>query len=349
MRLDPELARVLDWGEPGVLLSGGPDLDGWETPAFRAVRVSWTALRVVRWGPRRVKLTFVDRRIRQSREVKPPRSAGARWASHARAFAEAVAARTEAELWEEQGRAFEGDWEGGPRIAWRGDVLRLPVERERHYQTVVGELLSGSAPWPHTDIHWREVEHATPDDLWPVVALSWRERGHTRVAFLGREDDADWGEQIEALVAELEQRRPGSVRRMGWLARPDQRFVRSERWPTDARPEGGYRTSARAEEIVAHREPTRFGRLADAIRRWIASSSLPEPGPERPRLAPIEVVLTATDLVARVAGGDVFRIPRAALVRREGERWLFGRRAWLYLDPREGCPVEAALEAQLAR
>ena len=31
--------------------------------------------------------------------------------------------------------------------------------------------------------------------------------------------------KIRAAV-ELEQRRPGSVRRMGWLARPDQRFVR---------------------------------------------------------------------------------------------------------------------------
>ena len=132
----------------------------------------------------------------------------------------------------------------------------------------------------------------------------------------------------------------------GWAAVPVVPWVEVEGLPDDdpAGP-GAFRTAADMDPVVARRAaPSPLEKMLV----WLASS------PDRRMVdTPGEVVLTRENVFARFSEGATRRLPRASLRERSGPVdddavYVFGRRTRLVMPHRDGCPVRAALDEQLA-
>lgn len=242
---------------------------------------------------------------------------------------------------------------GEPEILdWRKRHARF-VERQREF--------TGSEPgllWPF-DIrlklrHLRVVEALEP---WPTLRVTWEEdrvEDHRTIAPPARRFGAGGPTKTqlrhEAMVVELLGLLKNKAPRratvdFGWAGVANQPWLRVDAMPEEApRGDGVFRSAGGPSRIVARRDaPTPL----ESMLVWLASS------PDRLWVdTPREVVLTRDYLYARFARGSLRCLPRETLRERRGPSgddavYVFGRRTLLVLTHRDGCPVRAALDAQL--
>lgn len=232
------------------------------------------------------------------------------------AFAESLLADTELRV-------------GATEPPGRGIQLRLHQIRE----------LKAVEPWPALHVAW-STKHLELDRTLVPSERRFGSAGPTE-AQLAHE------RMVTDVIARLKANpRAASIAiDEGWAAFPVVPWTPVEGFPEDAPGDGAFRTAADADPVIARRAPPS---TIETLLVWIASS------PDR-RLAetPGEVVVTRDHLYARFSDGRVRRLPRHILRTRKGPTdddavYVFGRRTRLVLPHREGCPVRAALDEQLA-
>lgn len=210
---------------------------------------------------------------------------------------------------------------------------------------VVGEMLES------VEIGWAALYHVEPVDPWPAIALGWVDRGVSYSAVVAPPDSGDverFAADVEELVTRLRERGLAAVA-PGWLQHPVLAWERVDALPGE---QGrgpamrGYRMSPEeADPVVARRTMEPGG---SALLRWIWARLAGRPR----RVDAVEVVLTRRFLYVRTRGGERLRLPASAL--RTSRRtpygdsvYVLGRSTELLLVRRDGCELQAALDARV--
>lgn len=192
-------------------------------------------------------------------------------------------------------------------------------------------------------IPWRDVYWVGADIEEGQLALCLEHvlapAGASRRSWGPREgdDDGAFDADAERILAGVREHCPRAVR-MGWLARPSVAWEPVEALPERSDGEAtGYRSPA-ATPILARRIATSL----EMLLAWLSGE----------RDAPRELVVTPDHVYARRSSGT-WRVPLPTLAERidyppPQPVYVFGRRAKLLILHRDGCPVQATLDALLA-
>lgn len=213
-----------------------------------------------------------------------------------------------------------------------GHGIQLSLDRVRELRAV--------DPWPALHVAW-STAHV---DLERTLVPPERRFGS------GRPTEAQLAHEqmVVEVVARLRSNPKAASIAIdpGWTAFEVIPWVDVQGLPDEeAAGQGAFRTAADMDPVVARRAPHTS---LEKMLIWVASS------PDRRMVdTPDEVVLTREQVFARFSKGATRRLPRASLRERRGPVdddavYVFGRRTRLVLPHRDGCPVRAALDAQLA-